>query len=76
MMGNTSKLARANEQPGFKARFSGFWMDASDVTNAQFAAFVRATGYVTTVARAGLGKPVRAASVQTIVGIQCRRLGE
>lgn len=29
----------------------GFWMDRDDVTNAQFAAFVRATGYVTEAER-------------------------
>jgi len=29
----------------------GFWIDRTEVTNAQFAAFVRATGYVTTAER-------------------------
>jgi len=48
LMGSSSKLAKPNEQPVFKARISGFWMDECDVTNAQFAQFVRATGYVTT----------------------------
>jgi sulfatase modifying factor 1 len=48
LMGSASKLARPNEQPVFKAKVDGFWMDATDVTNAQFADFVRATGYVTT----------------------------
>jgi formylglycine-generating enzyme required for sulfatase activity len=48
LMGSASRLARPNEQPVFKARVTGFWMDETDVTNAQFAAFVRATGYVTT----------------------------
>jgi formylglycine-generating enzyme required for sulfatase activity len=51
LMGSTSAQARPNEQPVFRARVSGFWMDACDVTNAQFAAFVRATGYVTTAER-------------------------
>ncbi len=51
LMGSASKLARPNEQPVFKTRVNGFWMDATDVTNAQFAAFVRATGYVTTAER-------------------------
>ena len=51
LMGSASKLARLNEQPVFKARVKGFWMDAADVTNAQFAVFVRATGYVTTAER-------------------------
>jgi sulfatase modifying factor 1 len=48
LMGSASKLARDNERPIFKAKVDGFWMDATDVTNAQFAAFVRATGYVST----------------------------
>lgn len=52
LMGSSSALARANEQPVFRASVRGFWMDASDVTNAQFAAFVRATGYRTTAERA------------------------
>ncbi len=30
---------------------NGFWMDRTEVTNAQFAAFVRATGYVTIAER-------------------------
>ena len=51
LMGSASKLARPNEQPVFRARIDGFWMDACDVTNKEFAAFVRATGYVTTAER-------------------------
>src|SRR5262245_60949106 len=31
-------------QPVHKARVDGFWMDKTEVTNAQFAAFVEATG--------------------------------
>ena len=31
---------------------NGFWMDATEVTNAQFQQFVEATGYVTTAERA------------------------
>ncbi|MES2125849.1 MAG: formylglycine-generating enzyme family protein [Pseudomonadota bacterium] len=46
-MGSESRLARPNEAPTFAARVDGFWMDATDVTNTEFAAFVRATGYVT-----------------------------
>jgi sulfatase modifying factor 1 len=51
LMGSAGKLARANERPVFRARVDGFWMDRTDVTNAQFAAFVGATGYVTTAER-------------------------
>jgi formylglycine-generating enzyme len=34
-------------QPVRKIEIDGFWMDRTEVTNAQFAAFVSATGYVT-----------------------------
>lgn len=50
-MGSASRLARENEKPVFTARVSGFWMDETDVTNSQFAAFVRVTGYRTTAER-------------------------
>ena len=38
--------------PAHLVRVEGFWMDATPVTNAQFAAFVRATKYVTVAERA------------------------
>ena len=37
--------------PAHRVRVSAFWMDATEVTNAQFEAFVRATGYVTVAER-------------------------
>ncbi len=46
-MGSYDRLARPAEQPVHEAYVDGFWMDATEVTNAQFAAFVDATGYVT-----------------------------
>jgi formylglycine-generating enzyme len=51
LMGSDHKLAKMNERPAHKARVNGFWMDRTHVTNAQFAAFVKATGYVTTAER-------------------------
>jgi formylglycine-generating enzyme required for sulfatase activity len=39
------------EAPAHRVTVSGFWMDSTNVTNAQFAAFVRATGYVTLAER-------------------------
>src|SRR5205085_12353536 len=41
----------ANERPAHRVRLDGFWMDEHDVTNAQFAPFVEATGYLTTAER-------------------------
>jgi formylglycine-generating enzyme required for sulfatase activity len=37
-----------DERPERKVTVSSFWMDDSEVTNAEFAEFVSATGYVTT----------------------------
>lgn len=36
-----------DSRPIHRVRVDGFWMDATEVTNAQFAEFVAATGYVT-----------------------------
>ncbi len=43
----------AEESPSRRVHVRGFWMDRHEVTNAQFAAFVEATGYVTTAERPG-----------------------
>lgn len=50
-MGADNDQASADEYPKHAVTVSGFWMDRTEVTNAQFAAFVRATGYVTTAER-------------------------
>ena len=39
--------ATTDSRPIHRVYVDGFFMDATDVTNAQFAAFVKATGYVT-----------------------------
>jgi len=39
------------EAPAHRVRVDGFWIDRHPVTNADFAAFVRATGYVTLAER-------------------------
>jgi formylglycine-generating enzyme len=41
----------AEEYPQHTVTVNGFWMDAHEVTNAEFAAFVKATGYITTAER-------------------------
>jgi len=38
-------------QPAHRVRVDGFWMDATEVTNEEFARFVRATGYRTVAER-------------------------
>jgi formylglycine-generating enzyme required for sulfatase activity len=47
-MGTDSDLGWPDEKPAHRVRVDGFWMDETEVTNAQFRAFVEATGYVTT----------------------------
>ena len=47
-MGGTDARARPDEKPVHRVALAAFWIDETDVTNAQFAAFVAATGYVTT----------------------------
>lgn len=41
----------ADARPVHRVEVDGFWMDRTDVTNAQFARFVAATGYVTIAER-------------------------
>lgn len=50
-MGSTDPLAREDESPVHRVWVDGFWMDATEVTNAQFRAFVEATGYKTVAER-------------------------
>src|SRR5881275_2160523 len=55
-MGTDLDLGWPDEKPAHRVRVDGFWMDETEVTNAQFRAFVEATRYVTTAE-----KPVDAA---------------
>jgi sulfatase modifying factor 1 len=43
--------ATTDSRPVHRVAVDGFWMDETEVTNAQFAAFVRATSYVTVAER-------------------------
>lgn len=51
MMGGNSPQARPDEYPQHECHIKGFWMDTTEVTNAQFRRFVEATGYVTIAER-------------------------
>jgi formylglycine-generating enzyme required for sulfatase activity len=51
IMGGNNSQAEEDEYPRHKVTVKGFWMDATEVTNAQFSSFVKATGYVTTAER-------------------------
>jgi formylglycine-generating enzyme required for sulfatase activity len=50
-MGADNQQARKDEYPKHKVSVDGFWMDTHEVTNAQFAQFVKATEYITTAER-------------------------
>jgi formylglycine-generating enzyme required for sulfatase activity len=49
--GADAPYAPIAEKPAYRVRVDGFWMDETDVTNAQFRAFAEATGYVTKAER-------------------------
>jgi sulfatase modifying factor 1 len=50
-MGSDWDGARPEEHPAHRVNVHGFWMDATELTNAQFKKFVDATGYVTVAER-------------------------
>lgn len=50
-MGTDDPEANEVERPAHKVKVDGFWIDATEVTNAQFRKFVEATGYKTTAER-------------------------
>lgn len=47
-IGTNDRNSFSNERPANKVHLDPFWMDTHEVTNAEFAAFVEATGYITT----------------------------
>ena len=50
-MGASDDQGRKDEYPQHPVTVSGFWMDVTEVTNADFKKFVEATGYITTAER-------------------------
>ncbi|MGQ9629158.1 MAG: formylglycine-generating enzyme family protein [bacterium] len=44
-----------DERPPHTVRVDGFWMDITEVTNAEFSRFVEATGYITEAEKEGFG---------------------
>jgi formylglycine-generating enzyme required for sulfatase activity len=49
--GNDGNEASVHEGPAHTVEVNGFWMDETEVTNAQYREFVKATGYVTVAER-------------------------
>jgi formylglycine-generating enzyme len=60
-MGGQDEYATEAEKPAHQVRVDGFFMDAHTVTNAQFRAFIEATGYVTLAERAPSVEEIRRA---------------
>jgi formylglycine-generating enzyme required for sulfatase activity len=54
-------------RPIHRVQLDGFWMDRTEVTNAQFAAFVTATGYVTVAERTPRAEDFPGAPVENLV---------
>lgn len=50
-MGAATQANTHDAQPFHQVEVDGFWMDETEVTNDQFAAFVKATGYITLAER-------------------------
>jgi len=51
-MGTDADVGWPDEKPAHRVRVDGFFIDATEVTNAQFRQFVEATGYLTTAEKA------------------------
>ena len=51
VMGTDDPEAWADERPAHRVSVAGFFLDETEVTNAQFRQFVNATGYLTTAER-------------------------
>ena len=65
--GSTCANPLADAQPIHRVRVDGFWMDRTEVTNEQFARFVRATGYVTVAERTPTAHEFPAAPLENLV---------
>ena len=57
----------ADAQPIHRVHVAGFWMDRTEVTNAEFAQFVRATGYVTVAEQTPTAEEFPTAAPQNLV---------
>jgi len=59
--------ATADSRPIHRVSVDGFWMDRTEVTNEQFAAFVKATSYVTVAERTPLVEDFPGARLENLV---------
>lgn len=51
MMGTNSQESYQHERPAHPVKVNAFWMDTTEVTNAEFKKFTEATGYITIAER-------------------------
>lgn len=59
-MGSEGGEAKHDEKPPHRVEISGFWLDATPVTNRQFKEFIDATNYITTAEKAPLLEEIMA----------------
>ena len=72
LMGADDEDADSDEAPIHEVRLDAFWLDTTEVTNAQFAAFVADTGFVTVAERDGEGYTVLTDQFETVPGANWR----
>lgn len=66
-MNEVGMRATEDSRPIHRVSVDGFWMDATEVTNAQFEKFVKATGYVTVAERVPRAEDFPGAAPESLV---------
>lgn len=59
LMGSNDPRAYPHEQPAHTVKVDGFWIDKTEVTNADYKKFVDATGYITVAERTPLWEELK-----------------
>ena len=73
LMGSDTEDSDTDEVPVHEVRLDAFWIGETEVTNAQFAAFVADMGYVTTDERDGDGYSVLGNTFELVPGANWRQ---
>jgi len=72
LMGADDEDADEDEAPVHEVRLDAFWLDAMEVTNVQYAAFVANAGYVTTDELDGIGYTIVGSNFADVSGANWR----
>lgn len=72
MGSNDDPFAKGNESPQHVVYVDSFWLDKTEVSNAQFAAFVEDTGFRTTAEQTGTGRVRVETGWITVEGVNWR----